>query len=59
MFGLLLILLPLILKFMPRLEEVHPLLLYTLYRNGFWIGTSPIVIVIAVAVYVLLQFLKR
>ena len=57
--GLILILIPLLARIGLRLENVHPLLLWGKRFDGVYIGTSPILIIIMIAVYLLLLFLRR
>ena len=57
--GIILILLPTLSKLGLRLEEVHPLLLLGRRFNGVYIGTSPLLIIILIALYLLILFLRR
>ena len=59
--GLILILIPipLLARIGMRLENVHPLLLWGRRFDGIYIGTSPILIIIMIAVYLLLLFLRK
>ena len=57
--GIILILLPTLSKLGLRLEEVHPLLLLGKRFDGVYIGTSPLLIIILIALYLLILFLRR
>lgn len=52
--GAILILIPIALKSGVRLENVHPLLLVWKKLDGLYIGTSPILIIILVLLYIFL-----
>lgn len=51
--GVILILIPLIARIGLRLEEVHPLLLVWKKVDGFYVGTSPLLLIILAALYIL------
>ncbi|HDD42535.1 MAG TPA: hypothetical protein ENF79_02505 [Nitrososphaeria archaeon] len=57
--GVILLLMPLLAKLGLKLEEVHPLLLWGRRFDGVYIGTSPLLIIILTAIYLLLVFAKR
>ncbi|MCS7126423.1 MAG: hypothetical protein NZ929_05905 [Aigarchaeota archaeon] len=57
--GLILVLLPLISKMGVRLENIHPLILVWKKIDDFYIGTSPITIILLILVYLLITFLRR
>ena len=57
--GIILIFLPTLSKLGLRLEEVHPLLLLGKRFDGVYIGTSPLLIIILIALYLLILFLRR
>ncbi|RLG05912.1 MAG: hypothetical protein DRN59_03875 [Thaumarchaeota archaeon] len=57
--GIILILLPTLSKLGLRLEEIHPLLLLGKRFDGVYIGTSPLLIIILIALYLLILFLRR
>jgi len=57
--GIVLMILPLIVRAGIRLEEVHPLILLGRRFDGIYIGTSPILIIILVAIYAVLLLLRR
>ena len=46
--GILLILVPHLIKYIPEIQEIHPLLLYVYRRGNFWFATSPILIIISI-----------
>jgi len=57
--GLVFLLIPLILKLGLKLENIHPLILWWKKIDGFYVGTSPILLIILLAVYFLSIFLKK
>lgn len=57
--GLVLVFIPLIIKLGVRLENIHPLLLVWRKIDGFYIGTSPILLIILLAVYLFLAIIRR
>lgn len=57
--GIILIIIPLIMKLGIELEKIHPLLLVWRKIDGFYIGTSPILLIVLAIVYLLTVFLKR
>ena len=57
--GLILVLIPLLARLGVRLESAHPLLLWGRRFDGIYVGTSPILIIIIMAVYLLLFLLRR
>jgi hypothetical protein len=46
--GILLVLLPYLLRYVPSLEKFPPLVLYVYRRDGFYFATSPILIIISI-----------
>jgi hypothetical protein len=63
--GVILISIGILMFFIPELIKViesqreNPLFLLTIKKNGFWIGTSPILILILLVIYlVLMKFIK-
>ena len=57
--GMILALLPTILKLGLRVEKLHPLLFMGKKIDGIYIGTSPIIIIILVAIYLAFILLRR
>lgn len=57
--GLILVLIPLIQKIAPSLEKMHPLLIIGKRVDGIYIGTSPLLIIILTAIYLILLSLKK
>ena len=57
--GIILVLLPAILKLGLRVEKLHPLLFMGKKMDGIYIGTSPIIIIILVAIYLAFILLRR
>ena len=57
--GLILVLIPLLARLGVRLENIHPLLLWGRRFDGVYIGTSPILIIIMIAIYLTLLFLRK
>lgn len=57
--GVVLLILPIIARIGVKLEEVHPLILLGRRFDGIYIGTSPILIIILAALYLVLLFLRR
>lgn len=57
--GIVLLILPLIVRAGIRLEEIHPLILFGRRLDGVYIGTSPILIMAMVVIYVVLLLLRR
>jgi len=57
--GIILVLLPAILKLGLRVEKLHPLLFMGKKIDGIYIGTSPIIIIILVAIYLAFILLRR
>ena len=54
--GLLLMLAPLLLRVFEGLDRIHPLILVGFRLDGVFIGTSPIVILALIIIYLLLRF---
>lgn len=57
--GIILMIIPLIMKLGIELEKIHPLLLVWRKIDGFYIGTSPILLIVLAIVYLLIMFLRR
>lgn len=57
--GLILVILPFIMKLGIKLESIHPLLLVWRRVDGFYVGTSPILLIILVLVYLFLVLIRR
>jgi len=57
--GMILVLLPTILKLGLRVEKLHPLLFMGKKIDGIYIGTSPIIIIILIAIYLAFILLRR
>lgn len=57
--GIIFLLMPLLMRLGLRLEEVHPILLWGRRLDGVYIGTSPLLIIILIAIYLLLAFMRR
>lgn len=57
--GLILVIFPFIMKLGIKLENIHPLLLVWRRIDGFYIGTSPILLIIFMIVYLFLIFFRR
>lgn len=49
----------LIVKLFPRLEDIHPLLILWFKTDGLSIGTSPILIIVAILIYLLILLLRK
>ncbi len=54
--GILLVIAPLLLRFFEGLDRIHPLILVGFRIDGLYIGTSPIIIIGLLVVYLLLRF---
>jgi len=57
--GIIIVLLPAILRLGLRVEKLHPLLFMGKRMDGIYIGTSPIIIIILVAIYLAFILLRR
>jgi len=57
--GLIFLILPILFKLGASLENVHPLILWGKRIDGVYIGTSPILIIILIAIYLILSLLRR
>ena len=57
--GIILLLIPLIIKLGIRIEEVHPLILIGKRLDGIYVGTSPILIIILLIIYLVIFLLRR
>jgi len=54
--GILLIIAPLLLRVFEGLDRVHPLILVGFRLDGVFIGTSPIIVIALLIIYILLRF---
>ncbi|MEM4303597.1 MAG: hypothetical protein QXQ70_06870 [Candidatus Caldarchaeum sp.] len=54
--GLAFIVIPLIARYFTDVERIHPLLLVGVRLDGLYVGTSPILIIALIAVYLLLRY---
>ena len=52
--GIVLVAIPFIAKFFTKIEKVHPLLLWGTRVDGFFIGTSPILLIILLVIYLVI-----
>ena len=57
--GIILVLLPAILKLGLRVDKLHPLIFMGKKIDGIYIGTSPIIIIILVTIYLAFILLRR
>lgn len=57
--GVMLIALLALLKFIPKLEEIHPFVFWWFRINGVTVGTSPAFILAAILIYIILLLVKR
>jgi len=57
--GIILLLIPLIAKLGLKVEEVHPLLLWGRRFDGVYIGTSPLLIIVLIVIYLVLLLVRR
>lgn len=58
-FGLTFLLIPIILRLGIKLENIHPIILWWKKIDSVYVGTSPILLIILLAVYLFLIFLKK
>lgn len=56
--GVIFVALPMIMRYLPSLEKVPPLILWVYKSDGFYFAISPILIILSL-VSVLLWFLRR
>ncbi|MCS7129687.1 MAG: hypothetical protein RMH74_05330 [Candidatus Caldarchaeum sp.] len=56
--GFALLVVPLVARYFADVEKVHPLLLIGWRLDGLYVGTSPILIIALLAVYLLLRYLS-
>ncbi|MEM2052197.1 MAG: hypothetical protein QW614_04505 [Candidatus Caldarchaeum sp.] len=54
--GIAIIVIPLLARYLTDVEKIHPLLLVGVKLDGFYVGTSPILIIALVAIYLLLRY---
>ncbi len=54
--GLALIVIPLLSKYFMDVEKIHPLLLVGVRVDNLYIGTSPILIIAILAIYLFLRY---
>ena len=57
--GVMLVALPILLRFVPKLEEVHPFIFWWFKVDGVTVGTSPAFILAAVLIYLIILLVKR
>jgi len=57
--GVMLVALPILLRFIPKLEEVHPFIFWWFKVDGTTVGTSPAFILAAVLIYLIILLVKR
>lgn len=57
--GVAFLLIPILAKLGLKTEELHPLILLGKKFDGVYVGTSPILILILVAIYILLALARR
>jgi len=57
--GVMLVALPILLRFIPKLEEVHPFIFWWFKVDGVTVGTSPAFILAAVLIYLIILLVKR
>jgi hypothetical protein len=56
--GIILVLIPYLLRYVPEIGKLPPIILYVYRRDGFVFATSPILIVISI-IWVLVSMLSR
>ncbi|MEM1936871.1 MAG: hypothetical protein QXS57_07050 [Candidatus Caldarchaeum sp.] len=56
--GFAILVLPLVARHLTDVEKIHPLLLIGWRFDGFYVGTSPLLIIALLAVYLLLRYLS-
>ncbi|GBC69614.1 hypothetical protein HRbin01_01316 [archaeon HR01] len=54
--GLILMAAPLLSKIVGSLERVHPLLLWGVRIDGVFVGTSPLLIIVLILIFLLLRY---
>ncbi|MCS7138333.1 MAG: hypothetical protein RMK31_02020 [Candidatus Caldarchaeum sp.] len=54
--GFALLVVPLVARYFADVEKVHPLLLIGWRLDGLYVGTSPILIIALLAVYLILRY---
>lgn len=57
--GAMLVIFPILMKLVPKLEEAHPFIFWWFRVNGITIGTSPAFILATVLIYLIVLLLKR
>lgn len=58
MLGIVLLLIPYLIRYVPEIEKLPPIILYIYRRNNFIFATSPIVMAIAI-IWTLVSVLSR
>ena len=56
--GILLVLVPHLVRYAPEIEKLPPIVLYIYRRDGFYFATSPLLIIISI-VWMLALLLRR
>ncbi len=56
--GIILVALPILSRMFERLDKIHPLLIWGTRVDGFFIGTSPILIIALLLIYLILLALR-
>ncbi|MDJ0270067.1 MAG: hypothetical protein NXY59_05930 [Aigarchaeota archaeon] len=56
--GIILVALPILSRLFDRLDKIHPLLVWGTRVDGFFIGTSPILIIALLLIYLILLALR-
>jgi len=56
--GLAVIAIPVLARYFTNLEKIHPLLLIGYRSDGLFIGTSPLLIIVLLLVYLILRALS-
>jgi len=54
--GVSFLIIPLILRYVDDIEKIHPLLVFGYRFDGTFIGTSPILIITLIIIYLLLRY---
>lgn len=57
--GAALLLIPYLAERMPGLEELPPILVYVYRRDGFYLATSPILVVISLLAFLAILWARR
>jgi len=56
--GVLLVAIPYLIRYLPEVERLPPILVYVYRRDGFYFATSPILIIVSIAC-ILASLLRR